>query len=201
MLVSAIVLVAMLMIYRNTIQNVAPSSEGARVDGEIVSGLLAAHVMLHDAGFGIGGDGNGPEYGTHLRVLSGATLSNGSINGSVADEGNAVIWTKQINGDDFCEGLFADGEGGLWRVSSSSTSCTDISSGIDGTASPLIQPSRHPDGGVDAITFTYSPLSAGDACRPLGIGAGIAGIAAITITVENSTGHDIGSTTCLANFQ
>lgn len=200
LLISGIVIIGMLVVYRNTIHAVVPASEDARSDGERVSGILAAQMMLQDAGFGID---PAPAYGTDLRVMIGASLSNGALSGgslaSSGQEGNAVLWRKQIDGDDLCEGLFADDDGGLWRITTAA-GCTAINSGISGTASPLIHQSRHPDGLVDAITFIYTGLSSGASCRPFGIGTGVGGKATVMIKVENSTGHSIESTACLANF-
>lgn len=204
LLVSMIVLIGMMMVFRNTIQTVAPASEGARSDGERISGLLAAHMMLQDAGFGV----MDASPGTHLRVLAGATRSGGSISGgslaSSGQPGNAVIWIKQMEDDELCEALFADGDGGLWRISSSNTSCSSISSGITGEAAPLILPSRHPDDEIAEITITATELTTGNECRPFGIGTNILGTIAVTLTVQTPTtlalGGDIQSTTCMVNF-
>ncbi|MFA5628502.1 MAG: hypothetical protein WC965_13670 [Thiohalomonadaceae bacterium] len=200
LLVSTVVLIGMLVIFRNVIQTVVPASEDARSDGERVSGVLAAQIMLQDAGFGIE---SAPAYGTHLRVLVGATQSNGAVNGGIqatSDQtGNAVVWRKRVDDNDRCEGLFADRDGGLWHIVANST-CNSIDAGLNGTATPLIQQSRHPDGAVAPITFAYTELAPSKECRPFGIGTGVAGKITVTIAIENSTGHLIESTTCLANF-
>lgn len=194
LLVSMIVVLGMVTIFRNTIQAVVPASEAARSDSERISGLLSAHMMLHDAGFGI----DSASYGAHLLVWESASLADGTLNGNPinlgADEqGNAIAWSKQVEGDYLCEGLFADGKGGLLRISSESKSCDNVSSGITGTETPLILPPQHSGDAVEAITITVEE----DECRPLGIGTGIDGNVTVTLMVENST---ITSTTCIANL-
>lgn len=197
LLVSMIVLVGMLMIFRNTIQAVVPASEDARSDGERVSGLLAAHIMLQDAGFGTNGNPT-----DHLLVLPNATLS-GSSSATLTSggAGGAVVWRKSVGATHTCEGLFAGAAGGLSRLSSDGCGSIGIDLGsITWFATPLIEPSRHPDGAVDAITFAQTI----GVCRPFGIGTGITGNITVTISVKtpitNVTGHEVKSSTCLTNF-
>lgn len=190
LLVSMIVIIGMLMIYRNTIHIVVPASEGARSDAERVSGLLAAHMMLLDAGFGIEDE----IYGSHLQILNGNNqVALPSAVGSTAS-GDTVVWIKNVGGSNLCEGLRADDNGGLWRVS-----CNATMAGITPQAQ-LILPSRHAGDVVDAITITASR----GGCRPFGIGTNILGGIAITLTVQTPTtgvqGSAIQSTTCLVNF-
>lgn len=210
LLVSMIVVLAMLMIYRNTIQAVMLASEDARSDGERVSGFLAAHLMLHDAGFGFP---DGGSYGKHLLLWSGATLASGSLTGIKINSltasgatGNAITWrwAKYIDDDDpsndeyICEGLFAGTDRSLWRISSSSTSCDNIDATISWSASPLIEASRHSADTKGAIMITVEKAE----CQPFGIGTGILGDILVTLSYEipDVGNKTISSTTCLANF-
>lgn len=219
LLVSMVVVIGMMMVFRNTIQTVAPTSESARSDGERASGVLAAHIMLTDAGFGIGdGVTTFPDPAVDLAVASSATLS-GTLSGTKqtgnSRTGNAIVWRKGVDTsspedgtiDVFrCEGLFADTDGGLFRLSSTAN-CASADTNwntINWTSTPLIRDSRlRAEQGdiVRAITFT---LTVNSECSPFGVGVdGILG----NITVEMSYPVNVGgaaenitSTTCLANF-
>lgn len=193
LLVSMIVIVGMLMIYRNTIHVVVPASEAARSDGERVAGLLAAHMMLVDAGFGVENE----IYGTHLQVLNGNSPQALATTVDSKASGDTVVWIKKLGDDSFCEGLQAnkDMAGDLWRVSCNATTLTGIT-----PVAPMILPSRHTGDEVSGITITASR----EECRPFGIGTNIVGGITLTLTLETTTtkalGKNIQSTTCLVNF-
>lgn len=180
------------MIYRNAIHVVVPASEAARSDGERVAGLLAAHMMLVDAGFGVENE----VYDTHLQVLDGNSPQVLATTVGSKASGDTVVWIKKLGNDIFCEGLQAnkDMAGDLWRVSCNAT-LTDIT-----PVAPLILPSRHTGDEVSGITITASR----EECRPFGIGTNIVGGITLTLKVQTTTtqalGKDIQSTTCLVNF-
>lgn len=184
LLISSIVLVGMMMIFRNTIQTVVPASEASRSDGERVSALLATQILMQEAGFGI----DDAAYNTHLRILNnGSVVALGAAEGSTA-LGTTVLWLKNITGTVQCEGLQATNTGSLERVSCNS------SMGNITTATQLISPSQHADGIKASLTITARRGS----CRPFGIGA--QGNITVVITAPNSTGHQLSASTCLVNY-
>ncbi|WP_199524495.1 PilW family protein [Pseudoalteromonas sp. bablab_jr011] len=184
LLISSFVLSGMMMIFRNTIQVVVPSTESSRSDGERVSSLLAAHMLLQDAGFGI----KEPIYGTHIRVLNNSELVPlGAPQGSTAI-GDTVLWLSNIADNEQCSGLWADKEGGLWRVS------CDKNMGNITSTSRLILPSQYSADNVDAIKFIATRAS----CQPFGID--VSGEIRLTVRVQNSVLRQIESSTCLLNF-
>eukprot|EP01093_Parvamoeba_rugata_P005071 TRINITY_DN172_c0_g1_i5.p1 TRINITY_DN172_c0_g1~~TRINITY_DN172_c0_g1_i5.p1 ORF type:complete len:203 (+),score=25.46 TRINITY_DN172_c0_g1_i5:1302-1910(+) len=184
LIVSSIVLVGMMMIFRNTIQTAVPASESSRSDGERVSALLSVHMMIQDSGFGI----EDAVYGSHLQVLNNniAVLLD-QPQGSKAT-GDTLVWLSNKTGSLQCNGLQADSKGGLWRVS-----CDSAMGNITPT-SRLILPSQYAADTVDPISITVNRKS----CWPFGIG--VAGHILITLNVQNSTEHYIDSSTCAVNY-
>ncbi|MGS0537012.1 MULTISPECIES: hypothetical protein [unclassified Pseudoalteromonas] len=184
LLISSIVLIGMMMIFRNTIQTTVPASESSRSDGERVSALLSAHMLLQDAGFGIAD----AAYNTHLRILNDDTLvALDAPSGSIAT-GNTIVWLSDIAGSIQCNGLRADTSGGLWRVS-----CDTMMGNITPTAR-LVLPSQYSTDDVEPITIVATRAP----CWPFGIG--VEGSIKITLVVQNSTEHFIDSSTCMVNF-
>ncbi|MDQ9092142.1 prepilin-type N-terminal cleavage/methylation domain-containing protein [Pseudoalteromonas haloplanktis] len=184
LLISSIVLIGMMMIFRNTIQTIVPASESSRSDGERMSALLSAHMLLQDGGFGI----ENAIYDTHLKVLNNDTLVPLDIPSGSTATGNTIVWLSSIAGNIQCNGLRADTSGGLWRVS-----CNTTLGDITPTAR-LILPSQYTDDGVAPITITATRAP----CWPFGIG--VEGNIMITLVLQNSTEHLIDSSTCLVNF-
>lgn len=209
LLVSMIVVLGMMTVFRNTIQTVVPASEAARSDGERVSGLLAAHMMLHDAGFGIEDlTGALVVLGSNA-ALAGETLSGNELS-IPTDQAKGVVWGKGFDTDAdgeidtfLCEGLLADGTGGLRRLSSDE-SCTNASTqwnSLDWTSTPLIRDAekRAEDDFEREITIT---VEKGVDCTPFGIDIDGSDIA-VTLSYPVNVGGDeqiVSSTTCLANF-
>lgn len=184
LLISSIVLIGMMVIFRNTIQTAVPASESARSDGERVAALLSAHMLVQDSGFGI----ENAVYGTHLQVLNdNITVSLDAPDGSQAT-GNTLVWLSKIAGSLQCNGLQADSQGGLWRVS------CDTSMGNITPTSRLILPSQYAADTVDPISITVNRKP----CWPFGVG--VSGHILITLNVQNSTEHHIDSSTCAVNF-
>lgn len=184
LLISSFVLVGMMMVFRNTIQMVVPASEASRSDGERVSALLSTQILLQEAGFGI----TDAAYGTHLRILNGASqVALGTANGATAS-GDTVVWLKNINGTVQCEGLRATNIGSLERVS-----CNSAMGNIT-AATQLILPSQHADGITTALTITARRGT----CRPFGVGS--SGNITVSIAAPNSTGHTLSASNCLVNY-
>lgn len=197
LLVSSIVLLGMMVVFRNTIQIVVPASEVARAEGERIAALFASHAMLLEAGFGMDPKA---QQGPHFGVFKDASLNGGSITGTLisdGEEGNAVLWTKIVEGDEFCEGLYADEDGGLWRVTEEN--CNDISGGVEGDARRLVEPPRIVDEDLDSLAIRIT--RAAYPCSPYGIGDAIMGGIAVTLTMPNATGQVVESTTCMVNIE
>lgn len=184
LLISSLVLIGMMMVFRNTIQTVVPASEASRSDGERVSALLTTHMLLHDAGFGI----TDAAYSTHLRILNGGNqVALGAAAGATAT-GDTIVWLKNISGSVQCEGLRATNTGSLERVS------CDSAMGNITTATQLILPSQHADGVTTALTITARRGT----CRPFGVGS--SGNITVSIAAPNSTGHTLSASNCLVNY-
>ena len=197
LLVSSIVIVGMMMIFRNTIQTAVPSSESARSEGERISALLAAHMMLQDAGFGT--DGAQAE---HLRVLSSASFSGTTL--SASGSGTAVVWRKTISTTHTCEGLYADGVGSLWRLDSDGCGSTGIDlSSISWSRTPLVGESRARESNDDDFVRLIEIEPVTGNCSPFGISSSITGGLAVRLKYSvnvGGTNQEVESTTCLANF-
>jgi hypothetical protein len=218
LLISMIVVLAMMLVYRNTLQTVVVTSEGARSEGERVSGLLAAHMMLQDAGYGVSDLSINamlvPLGGTP--ALNGSTLT-GTALGIPANQARALVWTKGFDLDNNgeietfrCEGLLADANGALLRLSSAAN-CGNASTQwnvIAWTATPLILDARLGfDGEQRTLTFSVNLLASGSECQPFGIGSGDingpTGSLVVTLSYPlNVTGvsQTMQSSTCLVNM-
>lgn len=198
LLVSSIVLVGMVMVFRNTIQQVVPSAESARSEGERVSALLAAHMMLQDAGFGTDGDQD-----EHFTFLSAASLSGTTLSASGA--GTAAVWRKTIDTSHTCEGLYADDSGGLWRLGSTSCGSTGIDlASISWNLTPLVEESRIRPDDVGEIVRVIEMELVDEECSPFGISPDIKGDIAVRFKYPVNVGGEsqfVESTTCLINFQ
>ena len=228
LLVSMIVILGMLAIYRSTVQVSVRAGEDAAQSNQKVSGLLRADKYLQSAGFGL----VEPEYGGEsLYLISGASLS-GGVGGTLSGTpetpsgtplqatGNAIIWYREddadLNGaidnsEKICEGLLARANGndfdGLLRLlPESNCGGADTWNSIDWTASILVSAPLLENYPAMLIQVTEAEDSA-DACQPFGIGdAATPGNSAsggllVTLSIQVSTqDSDIASSTCLANF-
>lgn len=196
LLVSTVVIIGMMMIFRNTIQTTVPSSESARSEGERVSALLAAHMMLQDAGFGTNG-----VQAEHLAELSAAAFSGTTL--SATGSGTAVVWRKSIGTTHICEGLYADASGELLRLSSSNCGSTGINlASINWTSTPLVREARLRE--ADDVDRVLEISIVPQSCSPFGVSTSITGVVVARLTYSvnvGGTGQEIESTTCLVNFQ
>jgi len=184
LLISSIVLIGMMVIFRNTVQAVVPTAESSRSDGERASALLSAHMLLQDAGFGV----EDAAYGTHLRMLNSNVFVPLEAHQGATAIGDTVVWLSNIGDSIQCNGLQADRSGGLWRVS------CDIAMESITPTSRLILPSQSKGDTVNPIIITAMRTS----CHPFSIE--IPGKIMITLTVQNSTQRVIDSSTCVVNF-
>lgn len=122
LVLSMLVVLAMMSVYRITVRVSVDASQGAQLSGELSTGLLAAQMRLQGAGFRV----TNPDYGETLVVLSEATLAGTSLSGTVQTtlpaEGNAVVWRE----DGRCNALLVNGA--TLRYLSSADTCLDASS-------------------------------------------------------------------------
>jgi hypothetical protein len=210
LVVSTIVILGMMFVFRNTIQAVLPSSEAARSDGERISGFLAAHMMLHDAGFGI----VDADPAVHLLRIE-------NPDGDPGDEvefwnrtGTSIIWGKVIDGNARCEGLFADTQGGLRRLATiepCAVAPDELWKDAEWTETALVSDSRLRDPAdeivddpdfADRIREIFIDRIEGD-CSPFAVGSseGVRGTVSVRLSYQlNVGGPVVSSTTCLPNF-
>ncbi|THT98684.1 hypothetical protein E9531_14010 [Lampropedia puyangensis] len=115
MVISLIVVLGMVMLYRTSIAIALDATQSAQRDGQLASGLLAANISAQGAGFEL----VSPQYGQDLVVLG---LPNGTVEWGgdwsqwslVASDGStgtvvhgaAVVWrSKDLSGQEICEAL------------------------------------------------------------------------------------------------
>lgn len=190
LVISMIVILGMLAVYKTTIHIAVGSGQDAKHDGELASGLLAAQMQLQGAGFRI----TNASYGTHLQVLSGASLSTdgGSLTGAnvnAGTNGNAVVWASvALDGSTRCGALLPAGSGA--GLAYSSASCSDAAGWSVATwTAPSVLVAK----GDIQVTAQTSP------CKPFGIEKGDGG-AQVTFSTHNSNAAITTSSVCLANF-
>lgn len=228
LLISMIVILGMLAIYRTSVQVSVRATEDAAQSNQKISALLRADKYLQSAGFGL----TEPEYGgTNIHLIGEASLS-GGVSGTLSGtaqtpsgtprqaSGNAIVWYREddtnLNGvvensEKICEGLLARLNGndfaGLLRLLPEDN-CTGADSWdtINWTTSTLVSApplSAHP-----AMVFQVTAAAdSAESCRPFGIGDAAApensasGGLVVTLSTQVSTQDSVvSSTTCLANF-
>ena len=109
LLITSIVVLSTFILYRTIVHITVDSTESARRDADLMSGMLAANMRLQGAGFGV----VDAAYGTHLLVIKNATIpkNGGGMSGSAQSatppiEGNAVVWSStDLDGSNLCEAL------------------------------------------------------------------------------------------------
>ena len=128
LVISMLVTVATLMLYKNLVRATGDSRVNAQFDAQRSAALLMSGMTLQDAGFGI----DDPQVGEHLITLKGATLGNaGALQGTPNDcddkgDGcNATLWLQNMPKPDdpdapwvtTCSALFSDQDkGGLAKL-------------------------------------------------------------------------------------
>lgn len=228
LLISMIVILGMLAIYRTSVQVSVRATEDASQSNQKISGLLRADKHLQSAGFGLAE----PEYGgTNIHLIANGSLS-GGVSGTLSGtaetpsgsprqaSGNAIVWYREddanLNGviensEKICEGLLARVSGnefaGLLRLLPEDN-CTgaDTWGTIDWTATVLV--SAPPMSAHPAMVFQVTEAEdSTESCRPFGIGDAAApensasGGLVVTLSTQVSTQDSVvSSTTCLANF-
>ena len=191
LVVSMIVVLAMLAVYKTTAKVSADAGQGATTDRQRLSGFFAAQKILLGAGYGI----DTPSFGNELVVLAGATLSDsGNISGTKASlpaDGNALIWGTKLDGTYKCQGLYAPRDGGLIRLQETSCSSAANYATIAWTTITLIEDTRSVQ--ISAKTAT--------GCKSFGL-AGEGGLWTTLSTTNSIEGSNaaVSTSTCLINF-
>ena len=134
--ISLITIVAMMTLYKNTLQMSARSSADAKTDALRVGGFMAAHTAIKSAGYGVDATlkdhllyrpvlmKNGQaSAGVVRRLVNGKVLQ--SVDQAVASkdshltlQGSLLVWSwsPDANGVLLCSGLFAPSAGGLYLL-------------------------------------------------------------------------------------
>lgn len=195
--ISMLIMLAMMTLYRDTIHTAVSAGQDATSDGERASGLLAAQIQLQAAGFGL----TTPTLGTDLVVLSNASLDSSTqrLSGTVAAvgiAGNAIVWGADTGSGYQCSALYAPASGGLQRLLT--TPCVGVAQWPAATwhTSSLMADTR----GV--AIMAEQTTAAG--CQPFGL-AVTGGVIVTLVTVRSAVptgnaGVPIEATVCLANF-
>ena len=188
--ISMLVVVAMLATYKATLAITVDAGQGARSNGQLAAGLLAAQIELQGAGFGV----ESPAYATNLVVLGGAALGEGlTLEGAsarpLASAGNAVVWdsASAVGGARQC-GLLVFAGGNLTYARAA---CTQASGWAPLTWSNAVVLAE----GVQGLDIT----ARAQACRPFGLGSGRGGLV-VTLAASNANGVASTHSVCVANF-
>jgi len=155
--------------------------------------LLGSAIIVQDAGYGI----EVPAYGANLQSLSGASLSNGRITGTMVAAGvsaNALIWTSVTEGTTYCAGILAPSSGGLIYLGPVSCSTAADWRSLTWNSKTLASTSNF----TSSISVTLKAEASN--CTPYGL-TGTQATYRLSLTATNSSGVALNATHCLQNFQ
>lgn len=216
LLISAVVALAMLSMFKVASRSGGRAGQDAAADGQLISALLRAGTAAQDAGFGI----STPTLGTHLRVISGASLSSSYVLSgtyTVGGSGNAVVWSMNTTGTSQCAGLYFkdtdEGAGGLYYLGPVACATGDVSTWStlvwNTTALPpqrwADRPGNQSSG--SSVTGAYDQTkiafaTASTACKPFGLdGSTSSANLVFTISSTNRSGAPLSEQQCLFNFK
>jgi len=199
LLLSMLVVLAMLSVYKSTLRVTVDAGQGAQLSGQLSTGLLAAQKKLQGAGFLI----DSASYGNEIVVLSDTTLSNnrlsGTVQSSLPGSGNAVVWREQNT----CYGLVFTNQ--ILYFLSTTNACSNASTAATSVAWTSTFKLVGSAGGDNRIAIEMV-ATAGD-CKPFGV-TDSAGALTIGLTANylDSSGSldtsrpSMPSTVCLPNF-
>lgn len=199
--ISLIVTVAAMLVFKNVATTALASRQSSSADSLFLSSSISAGMLLHDAGYGI----TDPELGTHLVVVTGATLTSNRLSGTLATgathEGNAVIWEFQPGTVRQCAGLYFTADDGLQHLPA--VNCSGASAWSTLTWAPVMiaPPPSTPD------IFTMIAINQG--CKPFGVTTGSGNVVVSLSTtrnkdidpeIESENETKLGVDHCLINF-
>ncbi len=189
LIISVVVTLGLLSVYRNSIQVTAQATTRTVDDSQLQALLVRTGATIQDAGYGIAT----PTFGIDVIAISGATLSGTTLSGTVAAAGaqaNAVVWAMLTGATTQCAGFYAPASGGLQYLSP--VTCTDAT----GWASAVWQSSWVTQQTTAPINFTIAQQT----CAPYGI-TNTNGTHTLTVSSTNSISVAISSLQCLINIQ
>jgi Tfp pilus assembly protein PilW len=184
--ISLISAVAMLSMYRHTIQISTKTMQMSVQDGERSSAMTITPLLLQDAGFGI----VSASVSSNIIALSNASLSGSTLSGtSGGANSNALIWRFKTSGVTQCSALLAPADNkGLLLLGP--VNCTNLSD-----ASKPIWTSSRSLASVGGFSFTLSTVAN---CRQFGYSS--SGRATVQITSNNANEIQVNSLSCLSNL-
>ena len=214
LVISMLVTVATLMLYKNLVRATGDSRVNAQFDAQRSAALLMSGMTLQDAGFGI----DDPQVGEHLITLKGATLGNaGALQGTPTndcddkDDGcNATLWLQNMPKPDdpdapwvtTCSALFSDQDkGGLAKLTAWSGSNPLEGCDLGNWASLTWK--AEPLAGAAELRVAFTRQE--DPCSPFGISAPASQALRLTLHASNlneevGNNVELESAHCLSNF-
>ena len=211
LVISMLVTVATLMLYKNLVRATGDSRVNAQFDAQRSAALLMSGMTLQDAGFGI----DDPQVDEHLITLKGATLGNaGALQGTLDDcddkgDGcNATLWLQNMPKPDdpdapwvtTCSALFSD-KGGLAKLTAWSGSGPLEGCDLGNWASLTWKAEPLAGAAELRVAFTRQEVP----CSPFGISAPASQALRLTLHASNlkeevGNNVELESTHCLSNF-
>ena len=213
LVISMLVTVATLMLYKNLVRATGDSRVNAQFDAQRSAALLMSGMTLQDAGFGI----DDPQVDEHLITLKGATLGNaGALQGTLDDcddkgDGcNATLWLQNMPKPDdpdapwvtTCSALFSDQDkGGLAKLTAWSGSSPLEGCDLGNWAS--LNWKAEPLAGAAELRVAFTRQE--DPCSPFGISAPASQALRLTLHASNlneevGNNVELESAHCLSNF-
>jgi hypothetical protein len=202
--ISMIAMVAMMMVFRNVASASLDARESSSAEGRSTSAASTVSILMQEAGYGI----SSPQLGTHLVVISGASLEGNILSGTAVagsiKAGNAVVWAAQTGIALRCAGLYAPSGGGL--LSLPAVDCTSAGTWNTLSWAPVtLVPSPPAASDIDKVDGRV-PVVFGinariQSCKVFGV-THTAGNVVVTLVADHSRGERMSSTAeqCLANF-
>lgn len=190
-LVSMIVVLGMVGVYRTVARNAAEVAIGTKIDNQVFSAMLAVDRILQGAGFGLPED------------------PAASLGSKFSVDEDSVIWFVD-SARTYCNALISDSDGLRWfgpTATDPGYSCAGLSlPSVGDAAITLVQTST-----VDAMEgtgeFTFSVDGVSPPCSPFGVegtatGGGYVVTVNATVFAGNvSASNEIQNTVCMFNFK
>jgi hypothetical protein len=201
LVISMVVILAMLTVYKTTTRVTGEAGRSAATDGQRLAGLFAAQTLLQGAGYGI----TTAKFGTDLIVLSGAAMSGVELTGTLVSasptNGNAIVWGGVTAGTGYmCSGLYAPAAGGLIRLPATACASAESWDTVAWQQIPLVTEQRLREQDKTADRAVSIQVRSGSTCQPFGI-TGSGNLQVVLQTYNSTTtGLPVTATTCLSNF-
>ena len=196
--ISMIVTIATMLVFKNVAFTAMYSRQSASADSLSQSSSMSAGMLLQEAGYGI----TSPQLGTHLVVITGATLTSNVLSGTAAtgttQAGNAVVWELQPGMVRQCGGLYASASGGLVHLPA--VNCTGANTWNTLTWVPVIMvPPPSTSDSDRAIPIIFTIIARNQSCKPFGVTSG-SGNVLVSLGANNSNGIRMSVDSCLISF-